>query len=516
MFPTQLYHNWALDFEQLVASAILISISRAERQVIVYIRRLRDAAPHVGGYFQLKEILMTSQEWLSLDRTDKKSRKGYAHFDYRTGIKAKKGYISNPQNIASHGFYPFICYKNEQIKFTKREGRTPKPRIICYSAHIDRCIYQYYSFLLGELYNRRVIEDGISQVAVAYRTDLHQNNINFANHAFRFIRDNPSCYIMIGDFTGFFDHLDHRYLKQQWCSLMGTSFLPKDHYKVFRSVTHYSTWELNDLLDLNHLERNRAGWKALNSQQRVLTPEEYKTNSNKQHIHANPNTFGIPQGSPISGLLANVYMLEIDKTIHDLVESLNGLYMRYSDDFIVVIPNTAPSALQALQDISDRFNSVTGLTLKPCKTQYFKFEDQKLENCGALFGVPTEKINKVINFLGFTFDGQKISIRAKTVGKYYYRMYGKARTIKRNKGYSPKGNRISAKNLYATYSKKGADGYYMKQKDGTQKWYSGNFLSYVRRAKKEFGKDELIDRDTRRHMQKIRKAIKCDENPQKF
>lgn len=90
MIPTQLYHNWALDLGQLVASAILMSISRAERQVIVYIRRLRDAALHIGGYFQLKEILMTSREWLSLDSTDKKSRKCHAHFDYRTGIKAKK------------------------------------------------------------------------------------------------------------------------------------------------------------------------------------------------------------------------------------------------------------------------------------------------------------------------------------------------------------------------------------------------------------------------------------------
>ena len=48
-------------------------------------------------------------------------------------------------------------------------------------------------------------------VAVAYRTDLHKNNIHFAKVAVDFIRESGPCYIMIGDFTNFFDNLDHRY-----------------------------------------------------------------------------------------------------------------------------------------------------------------------------------------------------------------------------------------------------------------------------------------------------------------
>lgn len=451
---------------------------------------------------------MTIHDWLYSDESDKKSRKGYAHFDCRTGIKEQRDYISNPEKIARHGFYPFIHYEKKQVKFSKTGGEIEKKRDICYASHIDRCIYQYYSFLLGERYNQRVRSDGISQVAVAYRTDLHQNNIDFAKRAIDFIRGSAPCYIMIGDFTHFFDNLDHKYLRKQWCSLIGTATLPKDHYKVFRSVTHYNMWELTDLLTLNHLKDNRAGRRTLNSRQRVLTPEEYKVYSNREHIHPNQNTYGIPQGSPISGLLANVYMLDIDKTIHDLVTALKGLYMRYSDDFIVVIPNTGALAEQTLQEISNRFNAVVGLTLEPSKTKYFKYENQVLENCGARFGSPSEEKNPVINFLGFTFNGKKVSIRAKTVGKYYYRMYSKAKTIKRNGGYSPKGNRISAKNLYALYSRKGAHGYQIKQQDGTLRWHSGNFLSYVQRAKRKFGKNELINRDTRRHMQKIHKILK--------
>ena len=183
--------------------------------------------------------------------------------------------------------------------------------------------------------------------------------------------------------------------------------------------------------------------------------------------------------------------------------------MRYSDDFIVVLPDAGASTHEMFRDISARFNAVEGLKLEPEKTQYFRFENQVLENCGLEFGVPSEEQRRHINFLGFTFDGKHVSIRAKTIGKYYYRMYSKAKTIRRNRG---KGRQVSASNLYALYSCKGARGYYIKRKDGKTKRKSGNFLSYVGRAKGVFGKDELINRDTRRHMGKLRRLYRGIEH----
>ena len=454
---------------------------------------------------------MTNQEWLTSETVIEKSRRSYAHFDCRTDIAQQRAYISVPQNIERHGFYPFIHYQKKQVKYNKKAGPKEKKRDICYASHIDRCIYQYYCFLLGKDYNQRVARDELSKAAVAYRTDLHENNIHFAKRVIQFIRSNSPCYIMIGDFTGFFDHLDHKYLKQQWCSLLGVLKLPKDHYKVFRSVTRYSTWELSDLLALNGLKDNRSGRRTLNSMLRVLTPEEYKANSNREHIRQNPDVFGIPQGSPISGLLANVYMLEVDKTVNDLVTDQGGLYMRYSDDFIIVLPDTGSTTLQVFKNVSARFNSVPGLTLEPNKTQYFRYEDTKLENCGSLFGVPLEGRKRFINFLGFTFDGKTVSIRMKTLGKYYYRMYSKAKTIRKNDNCSPKGKHISNKNLYTLYSVKGAKGGWITQANGTQKWHSGNFLSYVQRATKEFGSHESIKSGTKNHMTKIRKALEREK-----
>ena len=112
---------------------------------------------------------MTGLEWLISDRAVNNSKRHYAHFDWRTNIAQQRDYIANRENIAKHGFYPFIHYEKRSVKFGKKTGKKPKTRDICYASHIDRCIYQYYSFLLNSLYNKRVEYNGISDVAVAYR-----------------------------------------------------------------------------------------------------------------------------------------------------------------------------------------------------------------------------------------------------------------------------------------------------------------------------------------------------------
>ena len=440
---------------------------------------------------------MTPQDWLNSESTVKRSKKPYAHFDLRTDVGKQKAYISDPHKVATHGFYPFIHYQIRMVRFSKTKGLREKTRDICYAAHIDRCIYQYYSFILNELYNERVQIDGTSDVAVAYRTDLHKSNIHFSKRAFDFIKKLGKCYVMIGDFTHFFDNLDHDYLKRQWCSLLKCGRLPDDHYNVFKNVTTYSKWELTDLLALNGFDDDWPGRKSLNGQVRVLTPKQFK--ENRSHIVKNVDHYGIPQGSPISAVLANVYMLEVDKLINDVVLTLGGMYMRYSDDFIIILPDVAElNASEVFEKIHALLKLAPRLTLEQSKTQYFHYSDGTLENCGKEFHIEADSSSRFINFLGFTFDGKKVSIRAKTISKYYYRMYRKAKNIANAGGYTPAGKHISCENLYRCYSERGADG------------KPGNFLTYVSRAEMEYGPSEAIKRDTRRHMQKIRKALKGD------
>ena len=112
-----------------------------------------------------------------------------------------------------------------------------------------------------------------------------------------------------------------------------------------------------------------------------------------------------------------------------------------------------------------------------------------------------ENDKDIIDYLGFSFDGKNISIRDKTVSKYYYRTYKKADTIAKCGGINKNGKKISCKNLYRIYTLKGVQ----IKKEPT---YKGNFLSYVKRCKKIFSENKSIDRIINTHYGKIKKRLK--------
>lgn len=104
----------------------------------------------------------------------------------------------------------------------------------------------------------------------------------------------------------------------------------------------------------------------------------------------------------------------------------------------------------------------------------------------------------IIDYLGFSFDGNSISIRQKTYGKYIYRMRRKIDGIERNHGITYKGNKINYDKVYEKYSKKGL----------TRGEKKSNFISYVRLAKKIFKDEKNISNIEKNHMRKIAKVIK--------
>ena len=412
--------------------------------------------------------------------------KPYAHFDLRVSLSMPsiRKYVMDRAKVVTHSFYPFIHFEKKNSRYGKKGPK--KPRELYYCSHLDRCVYQRYAFLLNYQYNIWACENNIDDVAIAYRDNLGKNNIDFAKDAFDAIRSFPQCFILVGDFTNFFDNLEHQYLKKMMCEVLGVERLPQDYFSVFKNITRFSSWDWKGIVKAageNIAERGVR--KKINSKEIVLTKEQFQ--KNKKDIKKNISGVGVPQGSPISAVLSNIYMITFDKDVKRYVTSKGGIYMRYSDDFIIVLPYERDAEIADFTSyIFSYVESMKGLIdLQKEKTSCYTYKDEVIYEGDQ----PSS-----INYLGFLFDGKNIRIRPRAITKYYYRMRRKAHTIGRSNWTSSKGRRISAKELYSIYSRN----------DEKQ-----TFIDYARKAK---GILKLNDQEAnaliKHHKRKIAMAIK--------
>ena len=412
--------------------------------------------------------------------------KPYAHFDLRVSLSMPsiRKYVMDRTKIVTHSFYPFIHFEKKNSRYGKKGPK--KPRELYYCSHLDRSVYQRYAFLLNYQYNIWACENNIDDVAIAYRDKLGKNNIDFAKDAFDAIRSFPQCFILVGDFTNFFDNLEHQYLKKMMCEVLGVERLPQDYFSVFKNITRFSSWDWKDIVKAageNIAERGVR--KKINSKETLLTKEQFQ--KNKKDIKKNISGVGVPQGAPISAVLSNIYMIKFDKDIKRYVTSKGGIYMRYSDDFIIVLPYERDAEIADFTSyIFSYVESMKGLIdLQKEKTSCYTYKDEVIYEGDQ----PSS-----INYLGFLFDGKNIRIRPRAITKYYYRMRRKANTIGRSNWTSSKGRRISAKELYSIYSRN----------DEKQ-----TFIDYARKAK---GILKLNDQEAnaliKHHKRKIAMAIK--------
>jgi predicted DNA-binding protein YlxM (UPF0122 family) len=481
---------------------------------------------------------METENWFKL--------KKYPHiglpitiFDY-TWVKE---YVTNDEKIRTHSFLPLIHKCISQRKFrpdksivdktkTKRRFRIKdkKDRNIYFASHIDSLIYSYYNSILVESYENHMKDRNFNESIVAYRkiplyTGASNNkcNIDFAKSTFEFIKEHKSesLSVIVADVTSFFDNLDHKIIKRQWTKILGNTTLPLNHYNVFKSLTKIKYIEGEQLFSSYDktmiVERGIANSSKKREFKRIKIEKSFFfkeknavaycekddfLSNNLNLIISKNNKRGIPQGSPISATLANVYMLDFDQTVYDKVESIGGFYQRYSDDLIVICAQKYEDEIIRCIRENIENTKIANLEIQPKKTKVYRFESIN----GMFKGYEIDEItknpnfNKTLEYLGFSYDGQKILIKTSGFSKFYRSMiksFKKSASLARNSKNPDK--MIFKSRLYKRFTYKGSKRklIYRPSKDDKTKYvaskeYSwGNYLSYV--YKSDYTMQEIND-----------------------
>lgn len=350
-------------------------------------------------------------------------------------------YVRNPQKIAHHSFLPLIRREQVSHRYREQDGvtkRISKRRPISYAAHLDAQVYSYYGQILEKRYENYLKTHGYGECVIAYRSLSRENgkgnkcNIDLAKDAFEHIRKVGALtdqIVIIADIKSFFDKLNHRMLKMAWKEVSGLYSMPEDEYAVFKHVTRFAYVNAQELFNVYRTrilcqqktriaERTLASMKFFRDKDALAFCDKDSIEVIRKHgmIHKNEYDAGIPQGLPISAVLANIYMWRFDRTIFDYLKSIGGYYRRYSDDIIIVCEsNNRDEVLSILQELISKED----LTIAEEKTSVFsvKKEDGRLK-------VTDEKTNKnsVIEYLGLSFDGNVIRLKNKSISKYYHKM----------------------------------------------------------------------------------------------
>ena len=506
----------------------------------------------IKGYYHISPQLSGDKNSISINVSKIKNENyvgNYAFFPLlHVNIKERK-YKKHPENpkVRSHSLI-------EDGKFKK----TTKIRPLHYANHTDALIYSYYAHILNVKYEKTLQQEpGLSDCITAYRkipiaeSDKNKGTIHFAHEAFSEIKkrtiEKGTCAVLAFDIKSFFSSLNHTYLKEKWEALLGVETLPKNHLNVFNSATNFSFIYKDDLRKFNKIQgrksdfdekrlstiRNKEGYKAFFS-----SPQEFKEKIKTGKIRVYKNNFknkktgeiiGIPQGLPISAILANLYLLDFDKAIlNNLVKTENCYYRRYSDDIVII-------------GVTEKMNFIEDFVMKAMEKCFVQISKEKTEK--FIFKTIDEKVvsNKITNeelipnspfiYLGFEFYGHKTLIKSTNLSKFYRRMiYSVKKKCNRAKKLSEQnGNKpiIYKRQLYKIYRNTNLDKSKSTRKFNTfikletgeyriksmiiQKPFQGNYFSYVKRASEIMNEPAIMNQikgEKRVFNQAIQKHLK--------
>src|SRR5690606_30095301 len=425
-------------------------------------------------------------------KTLKAKEKRYKHFDHRFDFSKHNekihGLVKDPKlkRISTHAFLPFvkILVKTPRYKYSETAFEytlETKIRPISYASHFDSYIYSFFSFALNERYQSYIHHKGFESSVLAYRSDLEgECNIQFAKKAFdsidSMIKKEEECTAIALDIKGYFDNIDHSILKEKWSKVMCLKHLPIDQYNLFKSLTKYAY--VNQVSLLKHFNVNLSkvkqyrtlldlvpdtiGGKSFQEKFEVLRKKRLVTSNRPKvdKVTRELNFKGIPQGSPMSSVLSNIYLIDFDEWVYKLGVEMGFKYFRYCDDLLIVCKTKDTDKI--ISDLKNELSRRYDLPIQDKKTEIILFKsnknnviqsfDQKKMALHALTQ-PEERHYKNLQYLGFEYNGRNVYIRPGSLSRYFRKMKGRIKkTMMMAYGKKTKDNHLRKRQLYERYS----------------------------------------------------------------
>ncbi len=506
--------------------------------------------------------------------------RGYLHITQQINVydnpQRLLSKIYNSNYVAKYAFFPLIHASIDERRYKRnpfnkhchsykdKNGVTQrhiKKRPLHYATHMDALIFGYYAELLQTKYEKELLRnEEFSKCILAYRKikiseekdSKCKSTIHFADEVFSEIQrrsQNEDCIVLTFDIKSFFSSLNHHLLKKAWAKLIQKDKLPDDHYNVFKAATRFSYILLDDL----RLTQKNRGRKAGFDEKKLAkirnekgfnaffeSPEDFRNQlkDRKIKLHRFPfrdkkdkKPMGIPQGLPISAVLANLYLLEFDKLVFERVTDLGGFYRRYSDDMIVICNQENANKLKVFVE-SEIENSLVEISRD--KTETFLFKSIKLgkkEKRLTSIKITEDRciIEAPFTYLGFEFYGSKTLIKSANLAKFYRRMIS---TVKRKSKLAIKIAEREGKEkpvlykrrLYKLYMNSNLNkvkvhlrrkiftqnnlGEYRIKSSKSEKSFRSNYLSYIKRASKIMDEDAILKQIGNKHKGIFNQALK--------
>lgn len=221
-------------------------------------------------------------------------------------------------------------------------------------------------------------------------------------------------------------------------------------------------------------------------------------------VRKNIKAYGVPQGAPLSDLLANLYLVEFDTEMHELMSRIGGYYMRYSDDILLIIPGDSTNALEQMNYVRERITDYgTNIKIKDSKCFVHRF-NKIGSGLSHKLVFPEDAQRNGLSYLGFRFDGRHVYLRDSTLGGLWRKI---SRMLARDSIRLVK--RYPGKDLEYLRSQFDADeiisrvGRVRKFEPSLDR-NSWTFWTYVSRAEKVFGTDSRIHGQVGSYRQLIR------------